>query len=126
MPTGLQNLITKARLSLTHSLTLLSRVPKERLKHIHSAKIKGLVCISLQSLPNGRVVYALDCRSDEDVRAGSIPVTSNLFIFFFIFFLNDDGGASRSSASKYEVQSSRERSNRECECKAQSLREQSD
>ena len=41
-------LITKARLSLTdsltHSITLLSHVPKAR--HIHSAKIKGLACIS--------------------------------------------------------------------------------
>ena len=90
----LYNLITKARLSLTHSLIVLSHVPKS--KHIHSAKIKGLVCISLQSFPGGRVVKALDCRSDEDVRAGLIPVTGS-------FFFNDDRGASCSGASERKV-----------------------
>ena len=49
--------------SLTDVLTPLSHVPKE--KHIHSAKQKGLVCISSQSFPDGRVVKALECRSGE-------------------------------------------------------------
>ena len=49
--------------------------------------------MSLQSLPGGRVFKALDCRSDVDVRAGSIPVTG-----YFFFLLNDDGGASQASA----------------------------
>ena len=107
-------LITIARLSLTnwltHPLTPLSHVPKA--KHIHSAKIKGLACISLQSFPGSRVVKVLDCRSDEDVRADLIPVMEHR--------------GKRERWSEYEVQSPREQSDREYECKAQSLREQSD
>ena len=46
------------------------------------------------------MVKTLDCRSDEDVLAGSIVVTGRCFFFlFFCFFFNDDGGASRSGAS---------------------------
>ena len=37
------------------------------------------------------MVKALDCRSDEDVRAGSHGQ---------FFFLNDDGGASRSMRNR--------------------------
>ena len=43
------------------------------------------------------MVKALDCRSDEDVLAGSIPVTSRYFFF------NDDGGASQASAKCVEA-----------------------
>ena len=39
------------------------------------------------------MVKALDCRSDEDVCADSIPGTG-------IFFFNDDGGASQESAKR--------------------------
>ena len=39
------------------------------------------------------MVKALDCTSDEYLRAGSIPDTRN-------FFFNDEGGASRSSTSE--------------------------
>ena len=47
------------------------------------------------------MVKALDCRSDEDVRAGLIPGTG-------IFFFNDDGGASRKARALKRVQSTRE------------------
>ena len=44
------------------------------------------------------MVKPLDCRSDVDVRAGSIPATGIFFLFF-----NDDGGASRKARPKYKA-----------------------
>ena len=41
------------------------------------------------------MVKALDCRSDEDVRAGSISVTGR-------FFSNDDCGASRKALKRVQ------------------------
>ena len=40
------------------------------------------------------MVKALDCRSGEDVRAGSIPSADSFFL------LNDDGGAWCSGAKR--------------------------
>ena len=63
------------------------------------------------------MVKAVDCRSDEDVRAGSIPVIGNSF------FLNDDGGTSRSGASveaslKYKARGSEATENANAKHKA--------
>ena len=57
-------LITKARLPLTHSLTH-SVVPYPKSK-VYSAKKKGLAFISSQIFPDGRVVKAMDFRSNRD------------------------------------------------------------
>ena len=75
------------------------------------------------------MVKALDCRSDEDVRAGSFPVTGNFF--FLLMMMVERHGAAQASAkherlSVYKIQSLREQSYQECECKAQSLRERID
>ena len=49
------------------------------------------------------MVKALDCRSDEDVRAGLIPVTGR----FFFIIINNDGGASRKARALKRVQSTK-------------------
>ena len=55
------------------------------------------------------MVKALDCRSDEDVCAGSIPITGS-------FFVNDDGGRMQSTKleeakrPRMQARSPRERS----------------
>ena len=79
-----KHLITKARLSLTHS-TPLPHVPKA--KHSQLRKKKRLALDKLQSCLGGRVVKAMDFGSDGALCSGSIPGTADFFFFFYFLMM---------------------------------------
>ena len=70
---------------------------------------------------------ALDCRSDEDVRAGSIPITSSFF--FFLMMMVEQVRSTKPEGAKrprMRMQSTKLEGAKRPRMRAQSLRARSD